>query len=184
MNFKDFYKHGHKSTKENCHRYITHYYNNEFTDIRNEELNILEIGTREGESLVLWKEWFINSKIYGIDINGGEFKDINFKSIDGYTQEALDLYEDNFFDYIIDDGPHTIESQQYAITNWYKKLKSKGKLIIEDIGCIDEVSSPPESSDYALNELIKVIPNNINYKVFDLREFGQYDSIILEITKQ
>jgi hypothetical protein len=57
-------------------------------------------------------------------------------------------------------------------------------MIIEDIGCKDDngnILSPDESLDF----LIQSIDCNISdYKVFDLRETGQYDSIILEITKK
>ena len=59
-----------------------------------------------------------------------------------------------------------------------------GKIIIEDIGCKDNNDnnfSPEES----LNKLIESIDTNIlEFKIFDLRNQGQYDSIILEITKK
>jgi len=37
------------------------------------------------------------------------------------------------FDIIIDDGPHTLESQIKFINNYFKKLNKNGKLFIEDI---------------------------------------------------
>ena len=181
------------NTKHICHSYIKDYYDLVFSNNTNKKIRILELGVREGFSLQIWENWFIDSEIYGIDINGthSEYVGINNNNIsvtiiDGYSQSALDLYEDNFFDYIIDDGPYTIDSQQYSIIHWYKKLKPGGKLIIEDIGCVDDVPNPPKSSDYALEQLINIIPKNITYRVFDLRDKkpGQYDSIILEINKQ
>ena len=102
----------------------------------------------------------------------------------GNYKEALDLYKDNTFDYIIDDGPHTLESQKFTIEKWIKKLKSGGKIIIEDIGCKDD-NNNTLSPDESLIFLIQVTDTNISeYKVFDLRTTGQYDSIILEITKK
>jgi hypothetical protein len=187
-----FLKTGILNTKHRSHSYIKDYYDLLFSKNNNKKIKILELGVRDRSSLHIWENWFINSEIYGIDIHGFYSKHIGANNntiavtiVDGYSQPALDLYEDNFFDYIIDDGPHTIDSQQYSITHWYKKLKTGGKLIIEDIGCRDNVPNPPESSDYALEQLIKVIPENITYKVFDLRDKdpGQYDSIILEINK-
>ena len=39
----------------------------------------------------------------------------------------------NNFDFIIDDGPHTLKSQIKAILYYFPKLKKNGYLIIEDI---------------------------------------------------
>jgi hypothetical protein len=187
-----FLKTGILNTKHRSHSYIKDYYDILFSNNTNKKIKILELGVRDRSSLHIWENWFVDSEIYGIDIHGFYSRHIGINNniiivtiVDGYSQPALDLYEDNFFDYIIDDGPHTIDSQQYSIAYWYKKLKIGGKLIIEDIGCRDGVPNPPESSDYALEQLIKVIPENITYKVFDLRDKdpGQYDSIILEINK-
>jgi hypothetical protein len=82
------------------------------------------------------------------------------------------MYADNHFDYIIDDGPHTLESQIYSVENWIHKVKDGGKLIIEDI-----------ASTEALQELIK--HTNYPYKIVDLRQSApnRFDDLILEITK-
>jgi hypothetical protein len=37
------------------------------------------------------------------------------------------------FDIIIDDGPHTFETQSYFLTNYLPLLKKDGVLILEDI---------------------------------------------------
>ncbi len=110
-------------------------------------------------------------------------ENVFFNQIDAYTQPALDLYEDDMFDFIIDDGPHTPVSQQFTIQKWINKLKPGGKIIIEDIGCKDD-NNNTLSPDASLDFLLKSIDTNIStYKIFDLRNSGQYDSIILEINK-
>jgi hypothetical protein len=43
------------------------------------------------------------------------------------------LFEDLYFDIVIDDGPHTYESFEMVITKYYSKLKSGGILVVEDI---------------------------------------------------
>ena len=43
-------------------------YENYFEKLRNNELNILEIGVENGDSLRVWSNYFVNSKICGIDI--------------------------------------------------------------------------------------------------------------------
>jgi len=174
------------NTKYDPHPYITEYYDNVFNNLTHQNIKLLEIGIRSGISLLMWSGWFTKGEIYGLDIDQyiPSNSNIHFTKIDAYTDFALDLYENDTFDFIIDDGPHTPETQKYVIQHWFKKLKSGGKLIIEDIGCKDENDnklSPEESLDF----LVQSVDENISdYKVFDLREKGQYDSIILEITKK
>ena len=43
-------------------------YEKYFEPLREKKLNILEIGVDKGDSLRLWKEYFFNSKIWGLDI--------------------------------------------------------------------------------------------------------------------
>lgn len=184
MTFAEFYEASDfKSDKGTTHDYINAYYSNEFTSKRNDKLKILEIGVHRGPSMKLLRDWFINSEITGIDPFGDglpkgiadeirKMGDITIIQDDGYTQKVLDMFEDNSLDYIIDDGPHTLDSQIYSLRNWYKKIKSGGRLIIEDIQSLT-----------ALNVLV-IETNDLDYQynVFDLRENkGRYDDIILEI---
>jgi len=187
MEFLEFFLNSEiNNTKHTCHKYIEYYYDSVFSNVnRKNQYYLLEIGIREGSSVEMWKSWLVESDIYGIDIISVtlENKDIKIIEGDAYSENVLNMFEDNFFDFIIDDGPHTIESQQYSISNWIKKLKSKGKLIIKDIGCKDN-NNNPYTVDESLSILLKTIDTNIcTYKIFDLRDKGQYDSIILEITK-
>ncbi len=192
MNFLEFFIYNNfVNTKHDCHNYIKSYYSKVFsTKDRNNKYNILEIGVRTGSSLIMWNEWFNKSKIYGIDIDANPFDDetikrtkIEFIQGNAYSKEILDIFEDNFFDYVMDDGPHTVDSQIYTINHWIKKLKHGGKIIIEDIGCHD-YNGNPYTAEESLGFLLEAINKDIcEYKVFDLRNEGQYDSIILELTK-
>jgi hypothetical protein len=186
MKFKEFYeKLEPKSDKGTLHNYIDGYYSNEFTPKKNDVLTIIEIGINHGYSVNLLSNWFANSKIIGID-NGQEMLDVdkifvsnipNVEAIydDAFSHNVLNKFEDNTIDYIIDDGPHTLKSQLYSVNNWYKKIKTGGKLIIEDIQSLTD-----------LNLLIIAINDlNYDYNVFDLRESkNRYDDIIIEIIKK
>jgi hypothetical protein len=126
-----------RTDKESRHKYCSLYYDKAFEDIKDKKLNILEIGILNGSSLVLWNEYFKNSIIYGID-NSNLTKDRldvypRIKTIiqDAYKKELISNLP--LFDIIIDDGPHTVESQKIFINNYFKKLNKNGKLIIEDI---------------------------------------------------
>jgi hypothetical protein len=161
--------------KGDTHNYIKGYYSNEFSGLREAPVKLLEIGLAYCGSAKLWRDWFINGEINIIEFDSNLIKSIdgvNITLASAYEQETLDMYANNYFDYIIDDGPHTLESQIYAVENWIHKVKDGGKLIIEDI-----------ASTYALEELIKRTTHP--YKVVDLRETAhrRFDDLILEITK-
>ena len=186
MTFAEFYESFEtKSDKGTTHDYINGYYSNEFTSIRNNKLKILEIGVHRGPSMKLLRDWFINSEIIGIDPFYDlpktmadairKMGDIKIIEAHAYTQDVLNMFEANSIDYLIDDGPHTIDSQIYSVKNWFNKVKSGGKLIIEDI-----------QSNSDLNKLIDEVHNlNYAYKVFDLtKNKNRYDDIILEIVKK
>jgi len=55
------------SDKGTNHSYIEHIYEDLFSKYRNSADAVLEIGTYEGGSLYMWKEYFTKAKIYGIE---------------------------------------------------------------------------------------------------------------------
>lgn len=187
MTFAEFYESSEiKSDKGTTHDYINAYYSNEFTSIRKNKLKILEIGVHRGSSVKLLRDWFTNSEIIGIDPFGDglpdgiadeirKMGDITIIQDDAYTTKVLNMFEDNSIDYLIDDGPHTVDSQIYSIKNWYSKVKPGGKLIIEDI-----------QSNADLNKLVDEVHNlYYSYNIFNLTQNkDRYDDIILEIIKK
>ncbi len=174
-----------KSDKGTLHDYINGYYSNEFTNNRLNSLNIVEIGVRRGDSLNLLSKWFINSKITGID-NGYEMykNDLDFVSTipnttlildTAYSDETINKFEDNSIDYLIDDGPHTIETQIISIQKWLKKVKKGGTLIIEDI---QDWDNEKRFFDNECNSL------GISYECIDLRKNkNRYDDVLIIIKK-
>jgi len=174
-----------KSDKGTLHDYINGYYSNEFTNNRLNSLNIVEIGVRRGDSLNLLSKWFINSKITGID-NGYEMykNDLDFVSTipnttlildTAYSDETINKFEDNSIDYLIDDGPHTIETQIISIQKWLKKVKKGGTLIIEDI---QDWDNEKKFFDNECNLL------GISYECIDLRKNkNRYDDVLIIIKK-
>jgi len=184
MKLSEFYNQlSPKSDKGTEHDYINGYYCAEFTPRKNEYIKIMEIGVLNGESINLWNKYFENAmEIVGVDINiTNQAKGLieqNDKVIleneNAYSEIYINSIIDNNYDYIIDDGPHTLQSQIQFIELYYPKIKKGGKLIIEDI----QSKSDLESIEQRLKEL------KYKYKVFDLTaNKGRYDDIIIEITK-
>lgn len=170
------------SDKGSRHSYIDGYYNIEFTPKRHEPLSILEIGILNGGSLYLWSNFFTQATIYGIDVIDVDNFLLNpyrvkiYKS-DAYSDEILKEFSDESLDYIIDDGPHTFESQKMCIQKWLPKLKKNGKIIIEDI----------QSEEFAIKLKFYALEfDDVNSStIIDLRlNKHRYDDIILEIIKR
>jgi hypothetical protein len=129
---------GANTDKSWAHQYL-HVYEALFEPVRTRAKNVLELGIWEGHSLRMWRDYFAKAIVYGLDITAercGPMDDeerivVDFR--DGYTQEALDAFGDLRFDVIVDDGPHTLESQKYCAEHYCKLLTDKGILVIEDI---------------------------------------------------
>jgi demethylmacrocin O-methyltransferase len=124
--------------------YYTRHYETYFKPLRYKKLNILEIGIggdqnpeRGGASLRMWREYFPNSKIYGIDIFNKTIHDEKrIKTFQG-SQVDLEFLEKTIneignIDIIIDDGSHI---NKHVITSFnflYPKLDDNGIYVIED----------------------------------------------------
>jgi len=172
--------------KNTCHSYIENFYEKVFEPYKESKIDLLEIGIETGGSLKLWKEYFLNSKsIIGIDISDGKI-DQRYRNIDGVTINIGDAYDEKFskkfeqFDIIIDDGPHTLESQLKSVELYLPKLKEDGLFIIEDIQSIEHFDSLIEKS----KKVCELIDNQIEYNVecIDLRDKkGRWDDLIFLI---
>lgn len=168
------------------HMYLQKYYDKEFTPRRNDEINLLEIGVATGISMKFWSEWFVNGKIYGVDLGhesrlGDFYKKHNLNNIyweNALTNSFVNRFENDYFDYVIDDGSHRIEDQIVAIKKYLPKIKSGGKLVIEDIMNIHYIPIIIESIDKKLSD---------EWNLYDLRYVGgrHYpNSVFFEIIRK
>jgi len=128
--------------KKSVHNYTETYFSI-FNEKRLYINNFLEIGILDGSSLKMWRDFFTNAQIYGVDINPNcsKFEDERINIRIGSQDDAsfLDssfLQKNILFDYIIDDGSHIsshqIKSFEFLFNNC---LKSGGLYIIEDTCC-------------------------------------------------
>lgn len=142
MNLTETYNNTKNSSdKEAYHKYISNFYNEKFSKFKNEEINILEIGVLYGDSLKLWDDFFTNANIYGVDIQNvirHEYSDkVNLIFENAYSEDFLKKMKDNnlYFNIIIEDGPHTLETQSFFLSRFHEILKKEpgGMLILEDV---------------------------------------------------
>ena len=150
--------------------------------------NVLEVGIYEGGgSIKLWSDFFTNAKVYGIDIitddriwEGIKNKEniIIYASTDAYNPY---FFVDNFlnknikFDFMLDDGPHTLVSMMRFIKLYSNIMTDDGILIIEDV----------QSWDW-IDQLKEIVPDHLKkyIKTYDLRtNKNRYDDIVFTIDK-
>lgn len=129
-----------------------------FDSIKNSVTSVLEIGLgtldpsipssfcgntrlyehyKPGGSLRVWRDYFINANIYGVDIaKDCMFSEERIKTFlfDSSEQNYTDYYLENLnFDIIIDDGNHDPKYQIKTLRNLLPKLKDGGYYVIEDV---------------------------------------------------
>jgi trans-aconitate methyltransferase len=145
--------------------YVDTFYNELFMPLRDKVTNLLEIGIHYGESLLLWRDYFPNAVIHGVDVHEytpslRQEERLNLQYTNAYTKEFTNTLSDEFFDIIIDDGPHTFESMVFFLQHYMNKLKPGGILVLEDI--INKNWTP---------HLIDIVNTNYtNYiTIFDMR---------------
>lgn len=161
------------------HSYIENFYSHILPPRKLTTKNLLEIGVAGGGSIALWLRYFPNAVIHAIDKDEGmgrKFSNVNrvrFATHDAYSDLIYDKIPNGFFDIIIDDGPHTVESQCIFIKEYSKKLAPGGLIIVEDI-----------ASEEALEAIGLNVPEHLQDKicVYDgTVTDNRYDSRILWI---
>ena len=106
--------------------------------LKQENINLLEIGIEEKESIELWNGYFRSVNIHGIDIDEKQHQNINVKlyQVDQSNENELSEFAKSLtiqFDVILDDGSHVPNHQILTINNFWKLVKPGGIYIIEDI---------------------------------------------------
>jgi cephalosporin hydroxylase len=128
-----------KGTK--CHRY-TDIYHSFLAPLRDRVQNVLEIGILQGASLLMWRDYFPNALVFGLDWNAYDTRQPGHERI----QTALanqrepesihaalcnwDLHRT--LDRIIEDGAHTAETQVNCLLACATFMRPGGIYLVED----------------------------------------------------
>lgn len=128
---------------DTCHEY-TPVYHQLFEYKRDAVRSVLEIGIHQGCSLRMWKEYFPNAQIVGIDSNAECMKHSDDRIIclmadqnspaSLYAALAHLMPDIPKFDLIVDDGSHEREHQITSLQTLLPFLANYGVYVIEDLG--------------------------------------------------
>lgn len=134
-----------------CHGY-TRWYERLFEPIRDLPLDVLELGIWEGSSLRMWRSYFPNATITGVDRADRGI------TVDGVTVVICDQDDDSLpglvggpFDIVIDDASHLAGPTIASFRNLFPLLRLGGTYVIEDLqtsyNAVDYDGNPDPNGD-------------------------------------
>jgi hypothetical protein len=124
-------------------RSYTRVYYDLLAHVRDEPLRIFEIGVKDGGSLRMWREFLPNAALFAIDVDPRclsferELPNTTIRLVDqGSAAELHQFVEETGgeFDFIVDDGGHTMPQQITSFEVLFPHVVSGGAYVIEDLG--------------------------------------------------
>ncbi len=113
-----------------------------FDPIRMEVKHFLELGigdinslNREGQSALMWQEYFLNAKVVVVDNDNSKCESIRQLGMTAYhlSQDDPILINQGPFDIIVDDASHQKDLTVNTFRNLWQTIKPGGYYVIEDV---------------------------------------------------
>jgi hypothetical protein len=175
------------------HSYIPFY--SKYMKPKQQSVKLLEIGVSSGGSAYLWSKYFQQYEIHTFDYFTG------FASACPFQQELLsnpsvkisfakssfdqlwaESFSNEYFDFVIDDGDHSLQGQANTFLLYWPKVAKGGTYFIEDV--LEQTGADN------FVEHLKMYLNNENFE-YDIELYkghriaeGRLDDIIIAITKK
>jgi len=157
----------HFKSLRRLHNYAD-FFNKNLVKLRNEKLDILEIGLAKGDGIASFYFYFPFSNFIGLDKNPFRnrykskrirniYVDISSKTI----LKNLSKHLNKKFDLIIDDCSHKLIDQILCFIENFKNLKKKGIYIVEDLNFpeVHEMYNPTNEK-VSLKKILEKIKND------------------------
>jgi hypothetical protein len=153
--------------KDFTHNYYNAVYEKFLSPIRYNVRSVCEIGIGgfykemnwvPGNSLKVWRDYFPNAQILGLDIvRHDDIQDLDRITLDQIDQSKKDQiiqYSNRMKDYdlIVDDGSHNVYHQQITLAYLLNSLHSGGIYILEDLHSSIEVEMPEKAQLWGWGE--------------------------------
>jgi hypothetical protein len=153
--------------------------------LKGKNATVLEVGVQLGGSLLLWHDFLPDSVVIGLDNKDAIDPSIMPRMdplrcavlfMDAYDNDTISKVKQlapNGIDFAIDDGPHSLASQQRFLELYLPLLNDGGIAVIEDI------------QDYSwFDSLTPLVGEEFTYEIIDLRGAkGRYDDLMLVVYK-
>lgn len=193
MNLRDIIAHydinGHEkdggTDKDTFHSYVE-VYEDLLSPLIMQTAVVAEIGIQYGGSMLLWQDYLPRARFIYLDNKDAihdkirQHLDTNRAYLifeDAYTKETaakVKKLAPNGINFIIDDGPHSLESQCAFIHLYAPLLADGGVAIIEDVQAFEWFDT-----------LKLCVPNNCSYEIVDRRAIkGRYDDLMFIVKRK
>ena len=139
---------------------------------RDQKIKILEIGVFNGSSINMWREYYPNCYVVGIDIDSSCIKyekiennlfvEIGSQIDDIVLNKVIEKHGP--FDLIIDDGSHMQSHMIFSFEKLFPELKKSGIYIVEDTCCSywEEYEGGLNKSNTSI-EYLKSLIEHVNF---------------------
>ncbi len=147
------------------------YYEKYFFKRKNENLQILEIGTFKGNATAAFYFYFKNANITSVDIFPDlmRYKSNRIKSffLDNSLERDLNekiLSKNMKYDIIIEDAGHYYKDQIITLFSLFKSLKNRGLFIVEELDFPDtRIDMNPDKKKPTLRDILISIKNKKDF---------------------
>lgn len=140
--------------------YMRHIYDPMFEKEGSRIKAVLEIGVYEGESIKEWHARFPEAVVHGMDLGIVDVAGVDpnlvtvYSRVDAYRAESIVRFlgiRPQGYDLIIEDGPHTLESQLFFVRNYGALLADEGTMVVEDIihpGALEKIEQAIDKKEF------------------------------------
>ena len=153
------------------HKYYK-YYESYFFDKKNNQLDILEIGTFKGNATAAFYFYFKNANITSVDIFPDliryESKRIKNFFLDNSQENQIErkiLSKNLSFDIVIEDAGHYYKDQIISLFILFRSLKKKGIFVVEELDFPDtRIDMNPGKKKPTLRDILISVKNNKDFE--------------------
>ena len=147
------------------------FYTSQLDNLKDNKINILEIGSYAGSSAAAFVKYFSKANIFCLDINISNFKyksekihvyGIDIKNLSKVKKTLNKIFQENHinnFDIIIDDCSHNLKDILLTLNFFFRYLKNNGTFIIEDFKHPNYYEYNRNIDHILIDDLLKNIEN-------------------------
>lgn len=166
--------------------YFTGHYRDAFAPMRTEPITLLEIGIHRGGSLQMWRRYFRQGRIVGIDL---KLPDLQIPEVEMYIGDQSDraflaslVSRCGGFDIVIDDGSHVASHIAVSFDVLFDALRPGGWYVIEDLATSywpGQEGGPPGTPGTAV-DLVRGLVDRTQPEsgIHDIEELRIFDNIV------
>lgn len=165
-----------------------HIYDSYLSSVRHSVQSVLELGVKSGASLRMWRDYFPNAQIHGVDLNPeclrqrGERITIHIASQDDEDRLTEVAAIAGGFDLIVDDCSHINELTLASHRILWPHLRGGGHYAIEDLGMSHvDYSERSDQDTFMDGELAMNVRRGVSPKQSRQTLAERFEQIIFEM---